>query len=197
MNWILLFVILLMGGAGYFEYQNLQVQISTCQGQISEDKAKLDAADTASKAIEAENAQLKQSLASAKSKTDDLTKQLQTAQDEVAQSKKPAVGATGTTAPGTSPTTLANSTTIAAAFTTKLGTITTIDGKTFANCQLMKFQNTGMVVSCDSGITQIEYAVLPTALQKTFGYDPSQAQLSSDQLAMLEMKRQDAAVTGR
>ena len=53
-----------------------------------------------------------------------------------------------------------------------LGTITTTDGRTFQNCQLLKIEADGITFNHADGITKVMFPKLPAALQKTFGYDP-------------------------
>jgi hypothetical protein len=78
--------------------------------------------------------------------------------------------------------------------TNTLGTITTLDGKTFQKCQLLKVDADGIVVNHSEGITKILYGLLPPELQKKFGYDPHQAAaLTEAQIQFQEEQRKAAA----
>ena len=63
----------------------------------------------------------------------------------------------------------------AAANGTDLGTVTTLDNRTFTNCKVVKVEEDGVTFSTDAGIAKIEYPLLPPDLQKKFGYTPQAA----------------------
>lgn len=186
MNWFLLLIILLMGGAGYYEYQTLHGQITVDDMQVSDLKTKLQLAAAGEQQSADNVTQLTSSLTAVQAKVVELQKQLQDAKSGIF------TGQPSTALPATS-------TTIAAApmpFTTKLGTITALDGKTYSACQLLKVNCDNIVVSDADGVTQIALNVLPAPMQKMFGFDAKLGPLSNDQVAALEQQRQMAAASG-
>lgn len=194
MNWFLLLVILVMGGGGYYEYQTLHGQVTVDQMQISDLKAKVEsAADGEQKAVD-HVTQLAISLSDAQAKATDLEKQLQAAKAALAAAQPPAPVATANSS--TSPATATGGTSAPPVFTTKLGTITALDGKTYAACQLLKVSTDSIVISNSDGVTQVMLNVLPAATQKMLGYDPRLGALSNDQVQLLEQKRQSAMASG-
>jgi hypothetical protein len=193
MNYFLILIILALGGGGYYEYTTLQQQNATDHQALTELQAKFDTIQAENQKLQDENTQLTKGVADAQAKAADLAKQLQAAQGSV----PPAVpllasqGMSGAGAGGTAPTTPA------APATNNLGTIVTLDGKTFPNGQLMKVQSDGVVISYPGGITQIAYAVMPPDLQKRFGYDPHQAAaLTEAQIEYQEEQRKAAQTSG-
>jgi hypothetical protein len=75
-----------------------------------------------------------------------------------------------------------------------LGTITTLDGKTFQNCQLLGVKADRIVINYAGGITEILYGLMSPELQKRFGYDPHQAAgLTEAQIQFQEEQRKAAA----
>jgi hypothetical protein len=57
-----------------------------------------------------------------------------------------------------------------------MGTLTTLVGKTYQNCQLLKVGISDITISSDQGITQIPFTFLPPDWQKRMGYDPQKAE---------------------
>jgi membrane protease subunit (stomatin/prohibitin family) len=189
MKWFLLIIILLMAGGGYFEYQVLQDQASTNQQQIADLKAKLQKVTSDNSDLTDAIAKFKKSLVDAQAKEDSLTKDLQAAQAAAPQAtaQSPATGA----AP------VLSSSVPNGPFTTKLGTINTLGGAVYANCQLLKVNPDNIVISYADGITQVQFALLPPPLQQRFGFDPKQGALTNDQVQSLEQQRQSALAAGR
>jgi hypothetical protein len=182
-----------MGGGGYYEYQTLTGQVAVDQLQISDLKTKLQQlTDTKQKSSD-EVAQLTRSLANAQTKTSDLDKQLQAAKAALASAQPPAP--TPTTSMAVASSTLNNPT--PPAFTTKLGTITAADGKTYADCQLLKVNADSIVISNADGITQLPITELPPPTLKLLGLPSGQVTLTDDQVQSLEQQRQTAAAAGR
>jgi HSP90 family molecular chaperone len=190
MNWFLLLIILLMGGAGFYEYQTLNGQVTVDQMQITDLKTKLQAASDSEKKSADDVNQLTTGLTDAQAKTSDLEKQLQAANTALAAAQAQIQAAKAAAAPP------AAATTAATAFTTKLGTITALDGKTYASCQLLKVNPDSIVISHADGITQVPLNLLPAPTQKMLGFDSTQGKLSDDQVQLLEQKRQMASSSG-
>jgi hypothetical protein len=70
--------------------------------------------------------------------------------------------------------------TAAAAATTaqtanSLGTITTLDGKTYQDCKILKVEADGITFSHAEGITKVLFPMLRPEVQKQYGYDPQKA----------------------
>ena len=75
-----------------------------------------------------------------------------------------------------------------------LGTIATLDGKTYQKCELLKVETDGITINHSAGIIKILYGLLPLDLQKKFGYDPHvTTALTPDQALSLENQRKAAA----
>jgi len=134
------------------------VQIKELQG----DKEKLE--DTVST--------LKKGLEDVTAEAADLGKQLQAVKDaaiEKSDLEVKAVTAAAVAATAVAPAPPSNT----------LGTITTLDGKTYRNCQLLKVGPDRIVISHSSGINDILLVFLPPELQKRFGADIHPAAESS------------------
>ena len=56
-----------------------------------------------------------------------------------------------------------------------MGTITTLDGRTFQDCKILKVEADGITFSHADGITKILFPLLRPDLQKRYGYDPQKA----------------------
>jgi hypothetical protein len=188
MNYFLLMIIVGLCGGGYYEYTTLEQKSAADQQQITDLGGKVDTLQSENKALEDDKAQLTKSVADAKAELADLTKQVQAAQSALAEAQAQALQAAKAAMPAT---------TAAAASsrpTNNLGTIVTLDGKTFQNCQLLKVQADGIVVNDADGITEIRFGLMPPDLQKRFGYDPHQAaNLTEAQIEYQEEQRQAAA----
>lgn len=190
MNYFLTLIILGLCGGGYYEYTIFQKQVTDDGQQIADLQAKLDPLSTENQKLEADNAQLKKSATEAQTEIADLTQQLQTAQIDLATAKQaaatPPSGTTPAPATPASPPVAGND----------LGNITTLDGKSYLNCQLLKVQADSIVVNHSAGITQVPYGLMPPDLQKRFGYDPKAATtLTPDQVEALEARRKAAGGT--
>ena len=190
MKYFLIVIILGLCGGGYYEYTEIQrVQqdkVAADQKQITDLSTKVDKLQSDNKALEDDKTQLTKGADDAQAKIADLTKQVQTAQDALADAKKQLLAAQAAAKPPS----------VAAPPrpTNNLGTITTLDGKTFQNCLLLKFEADGIVVNHSEGITKIMYGLLPPEMQQKFGYDPHQTtELTEQQVQVLEEKREAAA----
>lgn len=184
MNYVLLLVILGLCGGGYYEYQQLQqaqqVKDSAYEKQVAELQAQ-------NQSLSDEQKKLTSDEKAAQAQIDALTGQLKTAQSNLAAAK--ATAATAASPGKTAPVTSSPGT-----FSNNLGTIMTLGGQTYQNCQLLKVDADGITVSETAGITKIPYALLPPNLQQRFGYDPHQAvALTVAQIAYLEEQRKAAA----
>jgi hypothetical protein len=189
MNYFLLLVILGVCGGGYYEYTTLEQKSAGDQQQITDLGTKIDTLQAGNTKLENDKTQLTQSVADAETKIADLTKQIQDAQSTLAKAKAAALQAPKTTtAATTTPPKPTNSS------PNNLGTIATLDGKTYQNCQLLKVKADGIVINDSDGITEIMYGLMPPDLQKRFGYDPHQATALTDaQIEYQEEQRQAAA----
>ena len=188
MNYFLLVIILGLCGGGYYEYTILEQNSSADQQQITNLGAKIDALQSENKRLEDDKAQLTKSVADAQTETADLTKQVQEAQSALAKAQAQALqSATAATMAAT---------TVAATPSrpsNNLGTIATLDGKTYQNCQLLKVQADGIVVNDADGITEIRFGLMPPDLQKRFGYDPHQAATLTDAQVQYQEEQRAAA----
>jgi len=178
MNYFLMLVILLLGGGGYYEYTQIQQKSSADQQQISDLSAKVDTLQTENKKLEDAQTQLKKSSDDAAAQVGALTQQLQNAQSALAAAKANQPQTAATAKAPVSPT------------SNDLGTIATLDGKSYQNCQLLKVKAEGIVINDADGITELAFGLLPPDLQKRFGYDPhSSPTLTPDQVQYQEALR--------
>lgn len=82
---------------------------------------------------------------------------------------------------------------VAAANGSSIGTITTLDHKTYTNCKVLKVEKDGVTFNHDEGITKILYPMMPPDLQKQFGYTPEAAVAETE--AEIRARQQAAATT--
>jgi DNA repair exonuclease SbcCD ATPase subunit len=192
MNYFLILVILGLCGGGYYEYTTLQQKSAADQQQITDLGTKLDALQAENKKLDDDKTQLTNNVADAQTKIADLTKQVQEAQSTLVKAKQQdqqdlealKTQLAAATAPPPPPPTPTNN----------LGTIATVDGKTFQNCQLLKVEADGIVINQADGIIKIVFPMLPSDLQKKFGYDPNHpAPLTDAQIEHQEEQRKAAA----
>jgi 3-oxoacyl-ACP reductase-like protein len=186
MKFFLFLLIVALGAGGYYGYTqliHLQTQQQAAnQKQFDDLQDRLGKIETANKA-EADN-------------------QAQAASN-AAPAQPPAPAPDAQAATGTTTTTNDASATppadaAADDFTTHLGTITTLDGKTYQSCQLIKIDADGITINHADGVTKITFAMLPTDLQKKFGFDINHAvALTEAQIRYEEQKRKAAEDAGK
>jgi hypothetical protein len=168
MNYVLLLVIIGLCGGAYYEYNDMQrVQKDALDGKQQEitdlQSQNKKLADQAKQSASAENNSL--------AKISDLTDKLQGVQVKLNATQ--AALAKATTPPPT-PTTTASITQLSAASDpNSLGTIATVDGRTFQKCELLKVDTEGITVNHTEGITKITFGQLPPDLQKRFASNPA------------------------
>jgi hypothetical protein len=187
MNYFLLLLLVGVCCGGYYEYTVLQQNSIADQQQITDLGTKIDALKADNKKLEDDKDQLTKGAADAQTTIADLTKQIQDAKVALVQAKPQVVAPPNANPPGATatPSTLPGN---------NLGTITTLDGKTFKNCQLLKVDADGIVVNHSEGIMKILFGLMPPDLQKRFGYDPHQAAaLTEAQIEYQEEQRKAAA----
>jgi hypothetical protein len=173
MNNFLILVIILMGGAGIYEYTNLEQQLQRATAQeltgITGESGKVENLQVEMRKRDAENAQLTKNLADAQVKITDLTQQLQESKKAMEDIRLAALATADAAnnpnkdknkppAPPAPPPVI------------KLGTIATQDGKTYNNCILLKVEPDGITFSHSAGITKVMFPFLPLELQKRFGH---------------------------
>lgn len=187
MNYFLLFVILALCGGGYYEYTLQQESDVKYQRQTSNLANQVTKLQSDNAAIEDEKAKLSKNLADAQAKIADLTAQIAAAAEaaKAAKAAEAAAKAAATPSPST------NSST--PVFSNNLGMVTTLDGKTFQNCQLLRVEADGITFNHSSGITKVLFPLLSPALQKKLGYDPKNGtNLTAEQVQALEAQRKAA-----
>jgi len=155
-------------------------------------QGKIDQLEKEKQALEASNQKLTQAQEESKTQMAFLAAQADAAQKALEMATKaPASGANsgigGLSSPGSTPATAATS-------SNNLGTIATLDGKTFPNSELLKVDPNGITIKCTSGITKVGFFALPPELQKRFGFDPKNgAALTDAQIEQYEAQRKAAA----
>lgn len=160
MKSFLFLVILALCGGGYYEYTVLlqkQDAQATDQKQISDLNGQIDQLEADKKKLQGNLAAANQDLSSAKSQITDLTAQLQALQKVAEDAKKTAPQPSQVKPAPVSP--------------NFLGTIVTLDGKTFQNCKLLKVDADGITFNHSEGITKVAFILLPPDLEKRFGFD--------------------------
>ena len=179
MNYFLMLIIVCLCCGGYYGYTTLQTEHVSDLQKLADLQGKLDPLTADNAKLEADNAQLKKTAAADDTTVADLTQQLQAAQLSLAQTKQAA-------APTPAAVTAAPPSPVSG---NDLGNVTTLDGKSYVKCTLLKVQADCIVVNHSAGITQVTFVVMPPDLQKRFGYDPKAGPgLLPDQVAALEAK---------
>jgi hypothetical protein len=168
MKFILWLLFLTLDGAAYYEYTWQQQTSAGFKQQMDDGQARIDAIEAENKKLAGQKNYLNQEVAY-------MATELSTMQGSTVEQKK--VNELGVHAPDSS----------------ELGNITTLLGKTFQNCQLLKVESDGITVSYAQGITKILYAYLPPDWQKKFGYDPQKAVLVNEADIRFREQSQQAA----
>jgi hypothetical protein len=176
MKYFLLFIIIALCLGGYYGYNTLA---TAQQAKVDADQQQITKLQKDNTSLTDDKAKLAKSASDAQAQVTDLTTQLQTAQtsltatqskldaaqkslaDDEAKIAKAAAAAAAAKVAATVP-----------ADPNSLGTITTLDGKTYQNCDLLKIDADGITINHSEGITKIMFALLPMELQKKFGYQP-------------------------
>lgn len=190
MNYVLLILVILVCGGAYYDHTNLQKiaqdDRAGDQKQISDLTAQVDKLEADNKKLEDENAGLTKNLNDAKSSLNDMTALVQNAQKQAEDAQKQLAQATAPKTQASSPAGPGNN----------LGTVATLDGKSFENCQLLKVEADGITFSHSAGITKVLYGLLRPELQQRFGYDPHVTTgLTDAQVQLQEEQRKIAAQT--
>ena len=159
MNPFLLVLVLLAGGAAYYEFNWQQQSSQGFQAQVQDWETQLAQLKKENKELGALKASLAQQAEAARAAY------FQPANNESTTLPAPLTPAAPPVLPP--PT---GSTSIE-----DLGTFTTITGKTYQNSKLLKIEATDVIISCSDGITQVAYAIMPPDLQKKFGWDPQKS----------------------
>lgn len=170
MNYFLALIIVILGWGGYYEYGQMQKQ-------NARDKADFEST------ISVQMVHLQEDNTKLVSDNADLVKKLAAAQAKIAALSAPPppppAPPSGLVAPA-KPSLPSND----------LGSITTTDGKKLDKCHLLKVASIGITISSASGITEVDFSVLPPELQTRFGFDPKKGPvLPADQVQTLEQQR--------
>jgi hypothetical protein len=189
MNYFLILIIMGLCAGGFYEYSNLNQEYEADQKKITDLSGKVDWFQTEYKKLEDDKAELMKSVAADQAKITDLTKQVQDGQAALDEAKAQAAQMPKSATP-------AATTAVAPPPSNNLGTITTLDGKSHASCQLLKVKADGIVVNDADGITELAFTLLPPDMQKRFGFDPHVAATLTDaQVEYEEGQRQAASRT--
>jgi len=154
MNYFLILVILGLCAAAYYQHTQDEQQIATLQQQLAEMSAKPKAVSNPAESP-GENSPFP---ARAPAAAHPVTVAVLPA----SHSRSSAIDSAVTAA-----TTAQNS--------DSMGTITTLDGRTFQDCKVLKIEADGITFSHADGITKILFPLLRPELQKKYGYDPQKA----------------------
>ena len=163
MNMLLVCLLIAAGGAAYFETTYQQQTADGFQEQESAWQSEDDS-------LRGENKQLILSKKELEKDIDTTTAEIAnlTGHGKTTDTSAPAPAVVTTTpAPAPMPA------------TTSLGTISTVDGQRYENCQLLKVEADGITFSHAQGITKVMYSNLPSDKQALFEVDPTTGQASS------------------
>lgn len=170
MNYFLMILIIAIAGFAYYQHNQDEQQVAALQQQISDlqDKAKAAPAPNAAA----------------------------TAAAHPAPAPAPVVQVVAPQTHSSAIDEAAHAATVAATSNSNnLGSITTLDGRSYQNCKVLKVESDGVTFSHDEGITKVLYPFLPPSIQKQFGYDPQQAAAEADAQVRYQQQAAAAAAT--
>ncbi len=183
MNYFFIVIILALGAGGYYEYTTLQQEIVADQQNQTDLHTRIDALQADNQKLQDNQVKLIKSTADAQAQAADLARQLQGGQVSPTQmAGAPSTTGAAATTGGVTSTGLPDMT-----------TISTLDGKTYTACKILKLKADGIIISYSGGITEIAFALMPPLLQKTFGYDPHQAAAQTQAQIDYQTQQQKAA----
>jgi len=178
MNNFLIIVIILLFGGGLYEYTTLQQQLQRAQSEelrgLNGQGGRLDNLQGQIRIVDGENARLKKDLQDANLKITDLTEELKDAKKAVEDMRLSALAtekaADAAIEDAKNPSKPKPAAPPAPPPVIKLGTIVTLDGRAYQQCQLLKVEPDGITFSHAEGITKVMFRFLPLELQKRFGH---------------------------
>jgi outer membrane murein-binding lipoprotein Lpp len=188
MNTFLVLVILAVSGGAYYMYSQNQVDeqtITDLHHQVDDLNAKVAQAETEAAAAKA--------VAEAAKKAAAANHRTSTGSTPGLSSGLPGLNVVGPDTSHSSAIDAAASAAAAASHSAGVGTITTLDGKTYTNCKILKVDQDGVTFSHDDGITKILFALMSPATQKLFDYSPQKAVAQTD--AQIRYDEQQNAAT--
>jgi hypothetical protein len=160
MNLLLFLILLITGEAAYYEYTTEQRTTAGFVSQLAEQQTKMDALQAHNTELKDEKKQLGTTISQAQAIAAQQEKQA--AQNEANPGSPGAPASVQSSGPSTF-------------LNINIGTITTLLGKTYENCKLLKVQPDGVVISHSQGIVKVPFSYMTPDLQKRFGYDPNKA----------------------
>jgi hypothetical protein len=181
MNYFLVALVLGMAGFAYYQHSQDEQQIAALQQQL--DSKAAAASSSSAIPVVGPDASTPAPVAPVKTNvrpTFILSPAVKVVEPVAAHSSAIDEAATAATA-------------AAASNSNNLGTITTLDGRTFENCKVLKVEADGVTFSHDDGITKVLFPLLPPTIQKQFDYDPQKAVAQTD--AQERYNEQQAAAT--
>lgn len=191
MQWFLLLIIIGLCGGGYYEYTQIQQTEATQQAKIDDGQKKNDDLTAQNKKLQDTNTALTKTSSDQQGTIADLTTQLQTVQSTLSTTETELAAAKKTIADAVAKKLAeVKAAAAVAANPNDLGTITTLDGKTYQNCTLLKLDTDGITFSYTGGITKVTFGLLPPDVQKRVGYDPHQAAKDAANALYQEQQRQ-------
>jgi hypothetical protein len=181
MKLLLFFLLVVTGGAAFYEFTTEHRISQGCQHQLTAWQARIDALQDENKKLTDEKTEITHSIAEAQAETRTLSVALQRAQLEAAnrgqENAPPPVANSG---PNATP-------------SVNLGTITTLLGQTFQQCKLLKVEADGITFSHTEGITKVLFAYLRPEMQRRFGYDPQKAAAATEASLQYQEQLREAA----
>jgi outer membrane murein-binding lipoprotein Lpp len=186
----LMLVILAVSGGAYYMYTQNQADeqtITDLHHQVDDLNAKVVQAEAEAAAAKAAADAARKTAAAGRSGLPGLPR---------STSLSPGLPSVSVIAPDTSHSSAiddAASAAAAASHSASIGTIKTLDGKTYTNCRVLKVEQDGVTFSHDDGITKILYPLMPPEVQKLFDYDPQKAVAQTD--AQIRYDQQQAATS--
>jgi hypothetical protein len=172
MNYFLVVIVVGMAGFAYYQHSEDEKQVADLQHQVADLKTKVHADPAANSHV---------SSAAAGAAGDD-------ADAQPALKIAPAVAVvTPTMEHSSAIDAAAAAATAVESDPNNIGTLKTLDGRTFYQCKVIKVEADGITFSHQDGIAKVLLPFLPPNVQKQFDYDPQKAvaqadaQLRSDQ----------------
>ena len=162
MNLVLFLLLVTAAGAAYFEYTTEQQTSAGMQKQTAAWQSQLDS-------LKMDNRVLKDAKADLVVRLEDVQSQVTTLSAQAGKSSAPTTNATPATTAATPGAPAAQIPTVGS----DLGDITSLAGKTFLHCKLLKIEPDGVTFSHQVGITKVLFTDMTPDDQKRFGYDPN------------------------
>jgi hypothetical protein len=191
--YLLIILILAVGGGSYHEYSIRDQQLTKLKEQQGKLAVVINGLQANIQKLETDKEALVKKIAASNSTATQLTTTLADAKTtasnvQAAQDQAKTAADTAQALQATAEKDLAAA--MHPPSTNQLGTIVTLNQKTYQNCVVKEVQPDGLYLTTSQGFVTILYPFLPGIVQRQFGYDPSnQVEFTSAQVQALEQVR--------